>query len=54
MRWREKWEEFKESLTHHEKEWERPTAEERRAQAERHEAALHRTDRSTGSETLDD
>jgi len=54
MRWKDKLEEVKENLTHHEKTREGPTAKERRAQAERHEEALHRTDLSTGSETLDD
>jgi hypothetical protein len=54
MGWKEKWEEFRESFAHPGKEEEGLSEEERRALHERREAALHGTDQSTGSETLDD
>ena len=49
---KEKWEHFKENILHHEREQKRRKEEERRAQARDH--ALHHSDLSSGSETLDD
>jgi len=54
MGWREKWEDFKENIVHHKGEGGVSPSEERKAMEERREEALHRTDKSTGSETLDD
>lgn len=54
MGWRERWEDFKENIVHHRTEQEASPAEERKARQERREEALHRSDKSTGSETLDD
>jgi hypothetical protein len=52
MPWKEKWEHFKESILHHEQEVKRRKEEERRVKARDH--ALHHSDLSSGSETLDD
>lgn len=52
MSWKEKWEEFKEGLLHHERAHEHRMEEERK-ERERDEA-LHHADKSSGSETLDD
>ena len=52
MPWKEKWEHFKESILHHEQDAERRKEEERRSKARDH--ALHHSDLSSGSETLDD
>jgi len=54
MGWREKWEDFKEEIAHHRTDQELSPSEERKARQERREEALQRTDKSTGSETLDD
>ena len=54
MGWRERWEDFKENIVHHRTEQEASPAEERKARQERREEALYRSDKSTGSETLDD
>jgi hypothetical protein len=51
MGWKETWQHFKESFVHREKDGE--TAEERR-QAREWDQALHQSDGSSGSETLDD
>lgn len=55
MDWKEKWEDFKENLLHPSRDLERE--EEKALHARQHEEreqALHRTDKATGSETLDD
>lgn len=49
MNWKEKWEEFKESVMHHEK-----GEEERKAMTEEMGREPKKVDESTGSETLDD
>lgn len=55
MTWKERWEDFKETLMHPTKDLEREEEKSRHThQHERREEALHRADRSTGSETLDD
>ena len=55
MTWKEKWEDFKENLLHPSKDLERQEEKAwRTEQHERHEHALHETDKVTGSETLDD
>lgn len=52
MGWKETWQNFKESLTHHEKAEEEKSEEKR--QAKEWDKALHQADKSSGSETLDD
>jgi len=55
MNWKEKWEDFKETLLHPGKDLEREAEKRLHAvQHAHHEEALHRTDKTTGSETLDD
>jgi hypothetical protein len=52
MGWKETWQHFKENLTHHGKAEEERSQEQR--QAKEWDEAQHQSDKSSGSETLDD